>query len=77
VTEVALPMGIGKYVTNIGVIGALAGAYSTARQAKHMPSDWRRYIVWGVWIAGVVLAVASVSLQDDEIDDAPTSRMLP
>lgn len=70
-------MSIGKYVTNIGVIGALAGAYSTARQTKEMPSDWRRYVVWGVWVATVVLAVAAVSLKEADADEPAQTRMLP
>lgn len=71
-------MAIGKYVTNLGVIGAVAAAYSTARQTKQMPTDWRRYVVWGVWAAGVILAIASVSMLDDDENEAPQrERRLP
>lgn len=60
---------IGKYVTNLGVIGAVVGALSTARRTASMPHDWRRLIVWGVWIAGLVLAIAGVAMQDDEANE--------
>ncbi|CAG7597489.1 hypothetical protein ACFPZL_06780 [Leucobacter soli] len=60
-------MSIGKYLTNMGVIGALFGALGTARQAQSMPRDWRRFLVWGVWAAGLVLAIVGVAKQlDDE-----------
>ena len=61
-------MSIGKYVTNPGVIGAAAGALSTARRTQSMRKDWRRILVWGVWLAGLALAVASVAMgeQDDD-----------
>lgn len=61
-------MSIGKYVTNPGVLGAAFGAVSTARRTQSMRKDWRRFLIWGVWIAGLALAVASVAMQerDDE-----------
>lgn len=70
-------MSIGKYLTNLGVLGAVAAAYSTARQTKQMPTDWRRYVVWGVWAAGVLLAVAAVSMQDQDPDEPERVRRLP
>lgn len=66
-------MSIGKYLTNFGVIGALMGALGTVRQTKQMPNDWRRYIVWVVWAAGLVLAVASVAKQPE--DEAYEARL--
>ena len=59
-------MSIGKYLTNLGVIGALMGALGTAKQAQAMPKDWRRYLVWIVWAAGLALALASVAKQADD-----------
>jgi len=59
-------MSIGKYLTNIGVIGALLGALGTMRQTQSMPKDWRRYVVWGVWAAGLLLAVAGAAKQPDD-----------
>ncbi|WP_449281003.1 hypothetical protein [Leucobacter sp.] len=65
-------MSIGKYVTNPGVIGATLGAVSTARRTQSMRKDWRRLLIWGVWLAGLALAVATVAMQeqDDEFDSA-------
>lgn len=60
---------IGKYVTNFGVLGALAAAASTAKRAGSMPRDWRRYVVWFVWAAGLVLAIAGVAMQEDDVND--------
>lgn len=57
---------VGKYLTNFGVLGAAAGVLSTARRTSAMPRDWRRFIVWGVWIAGLVLAIAGVALQGED-----------
>jgi hypothetical protein len=59
-------MSIGKYLTNVGVIGALLGALGTMRQTKEMPRDWRRLVLWGVWAAGLTLAIASVSKQPED-----------
>ncbi|RGE23663.1 hypothetical protein [Leucobacter sp. wl10] len=59
-------MSIGKYVTNPGVIGAAMGAVTTARRTQSMRRDWRRFLVWGVWLAGLALAVASVAMQDQD-----------
>lgn len=67
-------MSIGKYVTNPGVIGAAAGALGTARKTQSMQSDWRRYLVWGVWLAGLALAIASVAMQETDADDVPQER---
>lgn len=63
-------MPIGKYVTNPGVIGAAVGALGTARRTQSMRHDWRRFLVWGVWLAGLALAVATVAMQeqDDEFE---------
>lgn len=61
-------MSIGKYVTNPGVIGAALGALGTARRTQSMRKDWRRFIVWGVWAAGLALAVASVAMQERDDD---------
>lgn len=59
-------MSIGKYLTNFGVIGALLGALGTARQTQSMPRDWRRYVIWAVWAAGLVLAIVSVAKQEED-----------
>ncbi|WP_232299588.1 hypothetical protein [Leucobacter komagatae] len=61
---------VGKYLTNIGVLGAAAGVVSTARRTSTMPRDWRRFIVWGVWAAGLILAVSSVAMQERDEDEA-------
>lgn len=55
---------LGKYVTNLGVIGAAVGAVSTAKRTKAMPPDWRRYVVWAVWAGSLVLAISAVAMQD-------------
>ena len=65
---------IGKYVTNPGVIGAAAGALGTARKTQTMRSDWRRYLVWGVWLAGLALAIASVAMQETDEEEAAQER---
>ena len=57
-------MAIGKYVTNPGVIGSTLGALTTARKTSSMRKDWRRYLVWGVWFAGLALSVAAVAMQE-------------
>ncbi|MBC9954272.1 hypothetical protein ICM05_06365 [Leucobacter sp. cx-42] len=59
---------IGKYVTNPGVIGAAAGAFTTVRRTQSMRKDWRIALVWGVWAAGLALAIASVAMQDEDAD---------
>ncbi|RRD61758.1 hypothetical protein [Leucobacter sp. OH1287] len=59
-------MRIGKYITNFGILSSLAGAIGVSKQTKNMPKDWRRYVVWGVWLAGVVLTIASVKLADED-----------
>lgn len=61
-------MSIGKYVTSPAVIGAALGAMSTAKRANTIPRDWRRFVVWGVWAAGLALAVASVAMQDQDAE---------
>ena len=65
-------MSIGRFLTNPGVIIALFGAFGTARQTKAMPKDWRRVIVWGMWAAGLLLALVSVARQpeDEEFEAA-------
>jgi len=57
---------IGKYVTDFGVIGSLMGAIGTARQTQSMRRDWRRFVVWIVWAAGLVLAISSVSMREQD-----------
>ncbi|WP_125100327.1 hypothetical protein [Leucobacter chromiireducens] len=59
-------MSIGKYLTNPGVLGAAVGAVSTARRTGSMPRDWRRFVVWGVWLATLALAVGSVAMRDKD-----------
>lgn len=59
-------MSIGKYLTNAGVITTLFGAIGTARQTGTMQKDWRRFVVWGVWAAGLLLAIASVARQEED-----------
>jgi hypothetical protein len=59
-------MSIGKYLTNFGVIAALIGALGTLKQTQAMPKDWRRFLVWGVWAAGLTLAIVGVAKQPDD-----------
>ncbi len=59
-------MSIGKYLTNPGVIGAAIGALGTAKQTQQMSKDWRRYLVWVVWAAGLALAIAGVAKQQED-----------
>lgn len=63
-------MSIGRYVTSLPVIGAVLGVFGVAKQTQRMPRDWRRIVVWVVWLAGVVLAVGSVAKrEEDEVFD--------
>ena len=59
-------MSIGKYVTNFGVISGIIGGFSTQKQTQAMPKDWRRFIVWGVWAAGLLLTIAGVAKQIED-----------
>ena len=59
-------MSIGKYLTSPGVIGAAIGALGTLKQTQEMPKDWRRYLPWVIWVAGLLLALASVSKQVED-----------
>lgn len=59
-------MSIGKYITSPAIIGAAMGAIGTAKRAGQIPHDWRRYLVWGVWAAGLALAVATVAMQEKD-----------
>lgn len=59
-------MSLGKYVTNFTVLTSLIGALTTIRQTSHMPKDWRRLVVWAIWLLGFVLAVAGVAKQVDD-----------
>ena len=34
-----------------------------------MRRDWRRFLVWGVWLLGLALAVASVAMQEQDRED--------
>lgn len=67
-------MSIGKYVTNPGVIGAALGAVSTAKNTQAMRRDWRRLLVWAVWIAGLALAISSVAMQEEDQDHAANDK---
>lgn len=59
-------MQIGKYITSPAVIGAALGAVGVARKSAGMRKDWRRYLVWGTWLAGLALAVAGVAMQEQD-----------
>ncbi|WP_166984537.1 hypothetical protein [Canibacter zhoujuaniae] len=61
-------MGVGRYVTNMGVIGSLLGALGVRKQTKEMPADWRRYVVWLSWVLSFILAVASVRKSENDKD---------
>ena len=67
-------MSIGKYVTNPGVLGSAFGAMSTARRTQSMRKDWRRFLVWGVWLAGLALAIASVAMQEEDAEDGVSRK---
>lgn len=67
-------MSIGKYVASPAIIGAALGATTTARKASAMPRDWRRYVVWGIWAAGLALAIAGVAMRDRDAEDEVDSR---
>ncbi|NLA65428.1 MAG: hypothetical protein GX862_05780 [Leucobacter sp.] len=70
-------MAIGKYLTNMGVIGAAVGAMGVLKQTQSMPRDWRRFIVWLVWAAGLLLAVAAVAKQpEDEAYEAELKQQV-
>lgn len=61
-------MSIGRYVTNPGVIGSALGVLGVIKRTKNMPADWRRFIVWGIWLGGFALALAGVAkAEEDEI----------
>ncbi|MFD5599627.1 hypothetical protein ACFWHR_06180 [Leucobacter sp. NPDC058333] len=62
-------MSIGKYVTNPGVLGSAFGVMSTARRTQSMRKDWRRFLVWGAWLAGLALAIATVSMQEQDTEE--------
>lgn len=57
---------IGKYVTSPSVLGAMLGAAGTAKRTKAMRKDWRRFLVWGVWLASLALAVAGVAMREED-----------
>lgn len=59
-------MSLGKYLTNLGLLGTVAGAYGVVKQTKNMPNDWRRFVVWGIWLLGVVLAIAGIAKEDED-----------
>lgn len=59
-------MEIGKYVTSPAVLGAALGAVGVARKSATMRKDWRRYLVWATWLAGLALAIAGVAMQEQD-----------
>lgn len=61
-------MKIGKYITNFGVLGSAVSAVGVMKQTKQMPSDWRRYLIWAMWLLSLVLAVARVAKQQEDYD---------
>ncbi len=64
-------MSIGKYMTNFGVISGLIGGLSTMKQTQAMPRDWRRFVVWAIWGAGLLLTIAGVSkkIEDERFEE--------
>ncbi|HIY66103.1 MAG TPA: hypothetical protein H9830_07485 [Candidatus Agrococcus pullicola] len=56
-----------KYLLNIGVLSALAGAVGVAKATQDAPKDWRTYLLWASWGIGVALAVGAVVQQDREV----------
>ncbi|MBP1327515.1 hypothetical protein JOF28_002747 [Leucobacter exalbidus] len=59
-------MQIGKFVTSPSVIGAAIGAVGVAKKSASMRKDWRRYLIWGTWLAGLIIAIAGVAMQDQD-----------
>ncbi len=59
---------IGKYLTNLGVIGAVLGIFGVIRESRQMPKDWRIGIVWAIWLLGLVLAIAGVAKRQADQD---------
>ncbi|UBH06784.1 hypothetical protein K8P10_002295 [Leucobacter sp. Psy1] len=59
-------MSIGRYVTNPGVIGSAISVLGVIKRTKNMPADWRRLIVWGIWLGGFALSVAGVAKEEED-----------
>lgn len=57
---------IGKYLTNFGVIGAALAVFGVIKQSKAMPKDWRLGLIWGIWLLGLVLAIAGVAKRESD-----------
>ncbi|AWB86814.1 hypothetical protein [Mycetocola zhujimingii] len=55
-----------KYVMNISVLSAIAGAFSLIRTSKSAPRDWRLVLLWVGWLVTVANAVAMVSEKSDQ-----------
>ncbi|MGK0742273.1 hypothetical protein ACSHWG_10395 [Leucobacter sp. Z1108] len=68
-------MSIGKYLTNAGVLGSVFSAFGAAKQAQQMPRDWRRFLIWGVWAAGLALAIASAAKQQQDEEYAESLHL--
>ena len=68
-------MSIGKYLTNAGVLGSIFGAMGASKQAQQMPIDWRRFLIWGVWAAGLALAIASAAKQQEDKEYAKSLHL--
>lgn len=61
-------MKLGKYITNLGVLTGILGAFGVYRQTKQMPADSRRIVMWLVWLLGIVLTVLTIAKDsEDEI----------
>lgn len=56
-----------KYLLNVGVLSALAGAVGIAKATQEAPKDWRTYLLWASWGIGVALAVGTVVQKDRQV----------
>lgn len=65
-----------KYLFNGAIVSAVLSGLSAFRQQRKNTTDWRTYTTWIAWALTLLVAIGTVRIGSQEIDD-PAAKNRP
>jgi hypothetical protein len=63
-----------KYLFSPVIVSALISSIGAVRQQRKAPADWRTVLTWASWILSFMVAVGTVRIESQQVEDPEAKK---